>query len=121
MVIVWCRACLSVGWRTEPASWEHFALRSLMRDWIREASEGVMWIVPGADLDDILMSWEWFPFFFDRELVLLGPDGYVVPFLVWDPLFFPSLSKCSSGTVLLMNMSFFAFSNFRIKSHQMKA
>jgi hypothetical protein len=27
-----------------------------MRDWIREASEGVMWIVPGADLEDIVMS-----------------------------------------------------------------
>jgi hypothetical protein len=63
MVIVWCRACLSVGWRDVPASCEHFALRSLMRDWIREASEGVIWIVPGADLEDIVMSWVGFFFF----------------------------------------------------------
>ena len=35
-----------------------------MRDWIREASEGVIWIVPGADLEDIVMSLVPFFFFF---------------------------------------------------------
>jgi hypothetical protein len=59
-----------------------------MRVWIREASVGVMWIVPGAELGDIVMSlldflfccfWSWSG--------SVGSDGYVVLFLVLLPLY----------------------------------
>jgi hypothetical protein len=92
-----------------------------MRDWIREASEGVMWIVPGAELlEDIVMSFDFVLFFFGRGLCVLADlDGYGVLFLVLLP--FLVLFGHNSGAVFF-NMSISLFQVFeKVKSHLVKA
>jgi hypothetical protein len=108
MVIVWCRACLSGCWRGVPASCEHFARRSLMRVWIREASEGVMWIVPGAELGGIVMSFVVFlVFVFGRGLVLLVWMGRSFP----SGCGFPFSLLVTVQELCCINMSFFSQEN----------
>ena len=78
-----------------------------------------MWIVPGAELEDIVMSKVIF-FLFWSWVAFADPDRYVVLFRLQYPDLFSF--RVTVQKLFSMNMFFFLFLIFqKIKSHQMRS